>query len=189
MTYMEREIKLRFESPHAARAAMSQISATPLRDRRLQDDRLFDWPDRRLANTRCLLRVRQDGETTKLTFKGPPQLASMKVREEVEMEVDNGERLVTLLDKLGLAVWFRYQKFRQEFERPGIVLALDETPVGTFAELEGDEDGINAVATALGRQPSDYILDSYHGLFLKGREALGLDTHHMLFDTPSGGPS
>jgi adenylate cyclase class 2 len=189
VTYVEREIKLRFESPDVARAALIQVGATPLRDRRLQDDRVYDWPDGRLTNARCLLRVRRDGDTTKLTFKGPPQVASMKVREEVEITVDNGERLVTLLNRLGLTVRFRYQKFREEFERPGVVLAIDETPVGTFAELEGDEHGVTATAAALGRKPSDYILDSYRGLFLKERQARGLDTRHMLFETPSGNPS
>jgi hypothetical protein len=47
-----------------------------------------------------------------------------------------------------------------------VVIAVDETPVGTFVELEGGEAGIAAVAERLGRSQRDYVLDSYRTLFL-----------------------
>ena len=46
-----------------------------------------------------------------------------------------------------------------------IVVAIDETPVGTYIELEGGEDAIAAAAQALGRAPADFVLDSYRSLF------------------------
>ena len=179
---VEREIKLRFASANDARDAIAAVGATPLRERRLQDDRLFDWPDGRLARARQLLRVRQELGTATLTFKGAPQSDTMKVREEIETAVGDAASLLAMLDRLGLHVWFRYQKYRQEFTRGDVVLAVDETPVGTFAELEGDEQGIITLASAMGREPSDYILDSYRGLFLKEREAQGHGMVDMLFE-------
>ena len=81
---------------------------------------------------------------------------------------------------VGLAPWFRYQKYREEFSAPGVTIAVDETPVGTFVELEGSEDGILAAAAALGRAPADFIVDSYRTLFL--RYAAGRDiTGEMVF--------
>jgi len=68
-----------------------------------------------------------------------------------------------------------------------IPTAIDETPVGTFVEIEGSESGIDAMATALGRSQSDYILDSYRGVFLKHRDALGLTGQHMVFDASDAG--
>ena len=84
---------------------------------------------------------------------------------------------------VGLSPWFRYQKYREEFSAPGVTIAVDETPVGTFVELEGSEAGILAAAAALGRTPGDFIVDSYRTLFLRhtaGREAGG----DMLFPGP-----
>ena len=63
-------------------------------------------------------------------------------------------------------------------------IAVDETPIGTFVEIEGTEAGITATAAALGRTTADYILDSYCALFLKYREALGFRGADMVFDEP-----
>ena len=65
-----------------------------------------------------------------------------------------------------------------------MIVAVDETPVGVFVEIEGSESGITAMAAAMGRAPADYILDSYRGLFLKRRDALGLTGTDMVFDPP-----
>lgn len=181
-TYVEREIKLRFESSSAARLAVESLGAGPLRARRLQDDSLFDWPDSRLRSTRRLLRVRQEEGRATLTFKGPPQTATMKVREEIESTAGDGSNLVMILQRLGLEVWFRYQKYRQEFEHSGVILAVDETPIGTFIELEGDEAGIIDIATRMGRSEADYILESYREIFLRDRRDRGLSTVDMVFD-------
>ena len=180
---VEREIKLRFESPEQARAAVTAIGAEPLRERRLQEDRLFDWPDARLRKARNLLRVRQEAGNATLTFKGPPQPGTMKVREEIETTVGDGSNLLTMLEQLGLRVVFRYQKYRQEFTHDGAVLAIDETPVGTYLEIEGDADRITTIASALGRTQTDYIVASYRDLFLRDREARGLNANDMVFET------
>ena len=62
-----------------------------------------------------------------------------------------------------------------------VTVAIDETPVGVFIELEGSEHGILATTAALGRRPEDFVLDSYRGLFLKHREAFGLTGTDMVF--------
>jgi hypothetical protein len=48
-------------------------------------------------------------------------------------------------------------------------------------EIEGGEQGIAAMAEALGRRPEDYVLDSYRGLFLRFREERGLTGPDMVF--------
>lgn len=181
---LEREIKLRFDSPSAAREAVERIGARPLAPCRLQDDTLFDTDDGSLRQMRSLLRLRRDGERSLLTFKGPVKPGPMKLREELETGVGDGALLRLVLERLGYRAWFRYQKRREEYSKDGLVIAIDETPVGTFVELEGDEPAIAAAAAALGRGPGDYLLDSYYALFQKYREALGFSGTDMVFDDP-----
>jgi adenylate cyclase class 2 len=86
-----------------------------------------------------------------------------------------------VLEELGLHVWFRYEKYREEYAAADVTIALDETPVGTYVEIEGSEDGIHAMTLALGRTADDYILHSYRRLFIEHRERYGLNSPHMVF--------
>lgn len=178
---LEREIKLSFDSPDQARAAITAAGASLLHARRLQEDALLDTKNQDLRERRCVLRVRTEWGKSLLTFKGPVQPSSMKLREEHETGVVDGDVLLRVLEELGLCVWFRYEKYREEYRAEGVTIALDETPVGTFVELEGSEPGILAMTQALGRTTEDFILESYRALFVKQRRAAGLADADMLF--------
>lgn len=106
-----------------------------------------------------------------LTFKGAVQPGVMKVREEFETTVSDPESLGRLLAGLGFTVWFRYEKYREEFAAPGVTVAVDETPIGTFVEVEGDEPGILRMVAALGRSEADFVRGSYRSLFAAVRGA------------------
>jgi len=183
-TTIEREIKLRYDSVESACAAVAATGATPLLGRRLQEDALLDTEDESLRRRRCVLRIRIENGKSRITFKGPVQASEMKLRDELETVVGDGALLLRVFEELGFHVWFRYEKYRQEFCHEDVIVAIDETPVGVFIEIEGSEQGITTMARALGRRPNDYILDSYRGLFLKHRDELGLDGTDMVFDRP-----
>jgi adenylate cyclase class 2 len=182
---LEREIKLKFGSAEEARAAVLQAGCTPLLGRRLQEDALLDTGDEHLRRRRCVLRVRVENGKSRVTFKGPVQPSVVKVREEHETLIGDGEVLLTIFGELGLHIWFRYEKYREEFSHEDVTVAIDETPVGVFVEIEGSEPGIESMAAALGRGRADYILDSYRALFLQHRDAQGLTTSDMVFEDPS----
>ena len=182
-TTVEREVKLRFASVEEARTAVLGSEATPLRGRRLQEDCLLDTPDQSLRTRKCVLRVRVECGKSRITWKGPAQPSRMKVREELETIVGDGELLLRIFDQLGFQPWFRYQKYREEFALGDVVIAIDETPVGTFVELEGGEAGIATLAERLGRTPSDYVLDSYRTLFLEWQRQHGGRGQDMVFET------
>jgi len=181
---VEREIKLRYDTPAAARRAVVEAGARAWRDRRLQSDCLLDREHEPLADRACTLRVRMDGDAARVTFKGTPRLGTTKVREELETAVGDGELLLLVLERIGFRVWFRYQKYREELRHGDLVIAIDETPIGTFVELEGSEPDILAMAAALGRQPADFILGSYLALFREHCAATGASASHMVFDDP-----
>jgi adenylate cyclase class 2 len=178
---LEREVKLRFESAEAARRAVMAIGGTELRGRRLQEDALLDTPDDRLRDRGCALRVRAEAGRSFLTFKGPLQASIMKLREEIETVIGDAEIMTRILGELGLQVRFRYQKYREEYMHGDVTIAVDETPLGAFVEIEGAESGIHAAAQALGRGPSDYIVSSYRTLFLDDCERRGVAAGDMVF--------
>lgn len=178
----EREIKLKFDSVEDARERILSIGATPLRGRRRQEDSLLDTADNQLYDRRCVLRVRCEDSKSLLTFKGPVQPGQMKLREEHETVVADGDALLTILHELGMRVWFRYEKFREEFSAEDVIIAIDDTPVGTYVEIEGGEEFIHQTAAALGKTQHDYITDSYRTLFLQYCREHHVEARDMLFE-------
>ena len=178
---IEREIKLPYSDPDTARRDVLAAGASPLRPRRLQRDYLLDRETETLQDRHCTLRVRVDGDRGFLTFKGPPEPGPMKVREELETTVGDGALLIELCARLGFHVWFRYQKFREEYQRGALVITIDESPIGTFVELEGAENDILRMAADLDRSPSEFVRDSYLALFRKHQAVHGLSASDMLF--------
>src|SRR5437870_10779319 len=76
-----------------------------------------------------------------------------KVRDEIEMEATDAGTLTKIFEGLGMRGWFRYEKYRKTFRMPaskawakGLLIELDETPIGTFVELEGPAPAIDRVA-------------------------------------------
>lgn len=180
---IEREVKLAFDSADDARAAVVAAGGTPLHDRRLQEDCLLDTADRQLRARGTALRLRMEAGKSRVTFKGPVQPGVMKVREEWETLVGDGETLLRILEALGFTPWFRYQKYREEYSLLDVIVAVDETPAGAYVELEGSEEGIDAAAVRLGRTRADYLIQSYHTLFALHRQHTGGQASDMLFET------
>ena len=175
-TSLEREIKLRFDSAEDAREAVLAAGCTPLLGRRLQEDALLDTEDEQLRRRRCVLRVRVENGKSRITFKGPVQPSMMKLREEVETVVGDGEVLLRIFEELGLHVWFRYEKYREEFSARRRD-RRDRRDAGRGLRRDrrrraGHRERWRRRSDAT---PADYILDSYRGLFLQHREALRAD--------------
>ena len=178
---LEREVKLRFSSVDEARAAVLSTGAVPLLGRRLQEDSLFDTPDDQLHGKRSALRLRRENGSSRITFKGPVQADEMKLREELETIIGDGDVVRRVFEELGLRVWFRCEKYREEFSHQDVIVAIDETPVGVFVEIEGTEPGISEMTRLLGRTPADYILNSYYSLFQQHRNQTGSTDRDMVF--------
>lgn len=167
-----------------ARRRVRDAGATPLRPRRLQHDVLVDTADRRLQAAGTALRVRSDGDHAFLTFKGPVLPGPLKVRDELETAAASGATLLAILAAVGFAPAWRYEKYREEYAADGAVVAIDETPIGTFVEIEGDAAAIHALAARLGFTTDDFVTASYRALFVASG-AVG----DMLFPgTPAGRP-
>jgi adenylate cyclase class 2 len=134
-----------------------------------------------------------------LTFKSPPeQLAIVpavpppnrrhKVREELQTVLTDADALKKIFEGLGLRGWFRYEKFRTPYKLPtrhkwakDLLIDYDETPIGTFIELEGPHHAIDQAARLLGFHPRDFITKNYLVLYLDDCKRQNLSPSHMLF--------
>jgi adenylate cyclase class 2 len=162
----ETEIKLRLAGPEAARAAVERLGAMRGRERHFEDNVLYDDAAASLRAGGSLLRLRRTHGVATLTYKGPRRIVEgVKVREERETRVEDPDALDAILRATGLRPTFRYQKYRETFAWRDLEIVIDETPIGTFLEIEGDLAGIHTAAAALGFGAQDYVSDSYAALF------------------------
>lgn len=165
---VESEIKLRLVGPEQGRQALERLGARLETARHFEDNQLYDDAGRSLAGRGVVVRLRRTPHGGVLTFKGPRSVADgVKSREELETGVADADTLAQILARLGLSATFRYQKYREIWRHGGLVIVLDETPVGCFLELEGPPEEIHATAAALGYGRRDYISDSYVTLFFR----------------------
>ena len=150
-------------------------------ERRLQQDTLFDTASGALRAAGVTLRVRHEPDGVTLTCKGPVQPGPLKVREEDETRVADPRALRAMLARLGYEPWFRSDKYREEFAIGATTVAVDDTPIGSFIEIEGDEAEVLRLAEALGTVGGAPITDSYRYLYLRDCEHRGVAPADMTF--------
>jgi len=200
----EREIKLRIEDLPALRRALAKVGAVVVTLRVHERNIVFDTPKLTLTKREQLLRIRTESPTGRgrairsrnlVTFKRPTVAAGSsvrgerhKVREETELEVTDAKALARIFEGLGMRGWFQYEKFRTTFRLPGsrawakgLLIELDETPIGVFLELEGPASAIDRTAQALGFEKREYVLANYMVLYREYCQSRGEEPRDMLF--------
>jgi predicted adenylyl cyclase CyaB len=159
----EREIKFPGVELDRLRDRLGELEAERLGPAGFEDNWILDRDGELLAAGR-ILRLRTDGQRARLTFKGPLRIeGNLKVREEREIEVESADEARALFENLGYAVVRRYQKMREEWQLGGVTIALDHTPIGDYAEFEGD--GAETVARRCGLDPEKGERRSYLRLY------------------------
>jgi len=179
--HRETEIKLRVYDVAAIVTKLERLHALCL-GRVRERNTLFDTPDGGIRRRGCLLRIRVDSPAASrlvpgglgrawLTWKAPANAgmdSRYKIKLETELRVDPATNWLAAFGPIGLQSGFRYEKFRTSFRlvrEPGVHLELDETPVGTFLEIEGPPRRIDRAARSLGFSPRDYIRATYWDLY------------------------
>ena len=210
VSFHEIEIKLRVTGLRPVRQTLKRLGAREVSPRTHESDALYDTPAQDLRRSGRLIRIRIEkavGSSKKrqtdstdhaiLTYKAPirssrsgkgnPSARSrsrFKIREEAEVSLIGPDQMERILRGLGLSPQFRYEKYRTTYILPGIrgvKIELDETPIGTYFELEGSPSAIDRAAAALGYAPSEYIRETYGSLFLADCARRGRKPGNMLF--------
>ncbi len=182
-TNLEVEVKFFVSDLDIMRQRLERVGAEPANPRVYELNIRFDTSDEALLQRAELLRLRQDTRA-RLTFKGPAAAditSEAKVREEIELEIADFDRMATILTRLGYAPVQTYEKYRQTYHWRGVEIVLDELPFGDFVELEGPEAGIKAAASALGLDWSRRVLTNYLGLMDLCRRTFNLPFTDLTF--------
>jgi len=178
----ETEVKVKIGDAESFCRQLEAHNPTVVSGRHFEDNHLLDFPDGRLRSGQCLVRVRYASGCSLLTFKGPPKAEGIfKTREELETGLQDGGVAARIFERLGLRLWFRYQKYRREFQIDEVHVAVDETPVGNYVEFEGSEEGIHALARKMGIDASQFLKSSYYSLYLEHCRERGEIPGHMVF--------
>jgi adenylate cyclase class 2 len=171
---VETEIKFRVDDLANLAQRLEQTGFRLKTPRSFESNTLYDTPDRRMRARTEILRLRSYAGRWILTHKRLPETGpgedTHKHRIETETEISDGDALAAVFQSLGLVPAFRYEKWRAEWEDGQGHCVVDETPIGNFAELEGEAEWIDLTARRLGVGPEKYITLSYGRLFDQWRE-------------------
>jgi adenylate cyclase class 2 len=147
---------------------------------------LYDLPGNPLRRRGEILRLRQYGERWTVTHKSKGTARRHKSRQELETAVADGSSLDRILRALGFSPSFRYEKFRSEWTDGKGYVVIDETPIGTVAEIEGQPRWIDRTARLLGIPQSSYITLSYGAMFEEWKRRTGSPAENMTFAAVQG---
>ena len=187
MQAAEIELKFVVDDPIGFQAAIGKLDLSLKTPRTFEANTLFDTPDRQLRAKRQILRIREYGSKHVLTHK---RLASenaadlrYKTRIETETEIEDHQAMAEIFCQLGYCPAFRYEKFRTEWDaRTGGHLVLDETPIGTWAELEGEPAWIESMLASLEVDSERCTVESYGALFLNWKARTGSSAENLTFN-------
>ena len=201
-THLEIEVKVRVTDLSGLIHRLRRLGAFPRR-RVLERNTLFDTPDSALRLSGRMLRLRMETPArsrfssagplrTVLTCKAPRRAGQgtkrrsellYKAKQEREAVISQiaSQPWVKILRSLGFRPGLRYEKYRTHFRLGQVHLDLDETPIGTFLEIEGAPHLIDRISRRLGYSRSDHLRETYWDLFTAECRRRGVFPRNMLF--------
>jgi adenylate cyclase class 2 len=181
------EIELKFAVDDVDRfsARVRSLDLKLLTPRTFEANTLYDTPERDLRVRRQVLRLRDYAGRSVVTHKRVAQNdadSRYKVRIETESAIEDPAALAEIFAQLGYKPVFRYEKYRTEWDAGAGHVLLDETPIGTYAELEGPPEWIESMREQLGVRPEQCTTESYGMLFLDWKGRMHSPAENLTFD-------
>jgi adenylate cyclase class 2 len=182
--HLEVEVKFLVDDLDAVRARLVEHGATQQSPRTYERNIRFDTPSGALLAEAKLLRLRQDARV-RLTFKGraaADAASEAKVREEIEVTLDDFDNMALILQRLDFEPVQMYEKYRETFRLGEVEVVLDEMPFGLFVELEGPEAALRPMAESLQFDWSRRILVNYLAMMAFFKQIYRLPFDDITFD-------
>ncbi|MDR2624151.1 MAG: class IV adenylate cyclase [Methanobrevibacter sp.] len=116
--------------------------------------------------------IKENEEMTIITYKGPKIDDISKTREEIELCVEDGDKILKIFEKLGFYKGGFVQKTREIYNLDEYIISLDDVEgLDPYIEIEVDLE-----------DDSDYqdSIDKIHGIFSKLDITGGFETNSYL---------
>jgi adenylate cyclase class 2 len=180
---MEVEVKVPINDPEEFKQRILKEGGTLKREKHFESNFLYDFSDRSLSADGCLLRIRELPEGALLTFKGKVlQHEKFKTRPEAETLCQDKQAIKAILHSIGLKVYFRYEKYREEYILSNALVCIDELPFGFFMEIEGNEEDIEKVTDILALDRNVFSKKSYAAIYAEICRQAGKPFADILFN-------
>lgn len=181
----EIELKFAVDDVDRFRARMQSLGLKLVTPRTFEANTLYDTPERDLRVRRQVLRLRDYAGRSVVTHKrvaSNDAEARYKVRIETESAIEDPAALAEIFAQLGYKPVFRYEKYRTEWDAGQGHVFLDETPIGTYVELEGPPEWIESMREKLEVRPEQCTIESYGMLFLDWKGRMHSPAENLTFD-------
>jgi len=171
---LEIELKVKVSDLAPVRERLTVLHAA-MTERTFEHDVYYNAPDRDFVSTDEALRVRYSQNRIIVTYKGAKKPDfEFKAREEINVDIGNGEAFERMLDLLGFRCTAVVEKTREYYLFENASIALDDVRgLGFFVEIElnnqetpkNAEKVIKTIAGKIGVE-GEHILSSYLELLL-----------------------
>jgi adenylate cyclase class 2 len=179
---VEVEVKLRVSDLASVEQRLIQLGAKLSASRVYERNIRYDDENRTLMNEQRVLRLRQDTRA-RLTYKADRSNTNgISARTELEVEVSDFDTTDLILKSLGFNPAWVYEKYRTTYDLMECEVVLDEMPYGQFVEVEGTQETIEQVLTALELSTVQRLSESYSALFFRIKRQIGLSFQDLTFD-------
>jgi len=138
---MEREVKLKVDDMAELLEGLGELGASQV-GHRIQIDHYLDMNDGLLSGRGDALRIREDGESCFITYKGKLLNDELKLREELETQVGDCETMLEIMRRIGFTIKLTVKKVRDSYKvsykgLTDAVVEVDQVEgLGSFIEIE-----------------------------------------------------
>lgn len=166
----------------AMRAKLQEIGAVCTQPERIMQRVVFE--NEHMNNKRAWLRVRNEGNVTKLTIKQSSDAHDISRIKEAEVVVGDFETTKNILVEIGLEQKRYQENYRESWRYKDVSIEIDSWPlIPPYLEIEGNtEEGVKEVSKLLGFNYNNAVFGSADEVYKSkyGIDILSMD--RLIFD-------
>jgi len=141
---IELEIKVPCPDLNGLERRLKELGAEHVEDLD-QEDVYFSHPVRDFGATDEALRLRRENDRSRITYKGPKMDVDTKMREEIELGVEDLSHMSSVLERVGFKPFLRVAKSRTVYSYQDVEICLDRVEgLGDYVELEYEGEDLVA---------------------------------------------